>query len=236
MIGRLTLRASACALALLSALPALAQQAISQPAPPAMPPALIGNDTQYYTLGAYSTAVGSIALGQNSARCSPFYAPYAFHADQAGVTVTTLGTGPLNFALYTDAIDATTHRHQPQTLITNPNVTFVVTSTGNITTALGTGGVGVAVPQGLNWACVNDTNAADAVRFDVVNSLASSLANLIGSNAQATATTNALFVSMTATETAGTTTTNWPSLAGVTFTDNASNSFPVFALRVATAP
>lgn len=231
---RQTASAAFALCAALAASPALAD-GYTPPTTP-LPPALVGNDTQYYTIGAYSAAVGSIAPTQNSARCTPFYAPSAFHADQAVVTVSTLGTGPINFALYTDAVDATTHRHQPQTLITNPNVTFAVTGTGQVAAALGTGGVGVAVPQGLNWACVNDTNSADAVRLDVINSLGSSLANMIGSTSTVTSSSNTLLTSLTAAETAGTTTTNWPSLAGVTFSDSGVNSVPVIALRLATVP
>jgi hypothetical protein len=198
----------------------------------------IANDTMYYPAwpGATVTASGSNPL-QNFARCSPFYWPIAAHVDQAGMNVSTLGLGPINFALYTDAIDATTHKHQPQALITNPNVTFTVTSVAAVTVALGSAGTGVALAQGLNWVCINDTASADGVRWMGLASTTTVVPGLIGTSTLANAVGATQLVALIVAQTAGTTAANWPSFAGVAFSENViSGNTPAFAFRVATQP
>jgi hypothetical protein len=178
------------------------------------------------------------APNQNTARCAPFYWPTVSHVDQVAMQVVTLGTGPINVALYTDAIDATSHKHQPQNLIANSSGSFTVTGTGPQTSAMGTGGVGIPLPQGLSWACINDGTASDAVRWGGIALNSTPIPGLIGSatplNVVSSNGAVGSLLTTTGTVTAGT----WPSFVGTTFTEvtSASGAMPILALRVATQP
>ena len=203
----------------------------------APPVALVTTGLQYFEIWpSVSLAATTVAPTQNTARCAPFNVYAAFHTDQVAMQVSTLGVGPLNFALYTDAVDATTHKHQPQTPITNPNVTLAVSSTGLQSSALGTGGVGVPLAVGLNWACINNTNVTDVVRFIGINSASTGISGLIGITSASIAVSGSQLTSLTIAETAGTTITNWPSLVGQTMVESNTTSIPNFALRIATVP
>ncbi len=178
-------------------------------------------------------ATGAAAPSQNTAACTPFLAPGGIsqHIDQLAINVTTLGAGPLNVALYTDGIDGTTNRHQPQTLISSSS--FTVTGTGQPTAAMGSNGVGVPIAAGLSWVCINDTNSGDAVRFNTVAANATVIAQMIGSTSAANETGTSTFVTnLLVSETAGT----WPSFAGVSFTENTTARMPMMAARVASVP
>ncbi len=193
------------------------------------------DDAQYYNLFPYGVgAADTQAPSQNVARCTPFLAPggVASHIDQVAMTVSTLGTGPLYYAFYTDAIDATTNRHQPQTFITNSSGSFTVTSAATVTGAVGQGGTGVAIPVGLNWFCTNDSNSNDAVRFISFPVNNTSVAGLIGSSTAANVVSTGNITSIITSETAGT----WPSFVGVTFTDSTTGTVPLIAARIASAP
>ena len=196
-----------------------------------------GNQTQLYPLwSGVTVTTGAVAPSQNIARCQPFYAAVAYHADLVEIDNTTGGTGPINFALYTDALDSTSKRHQPQALITNPNVTIPATISFQ-TAALGVAGTGVAVPQGLNWACINDTTAADAVRWTSIPATSSVISYLVGSTTATNVLSGTQLMSLTFAVTAGTTGTNWPSFIGTTFTDSTTNgAAPFIALRVVSVP
>ena len=91
--------------------------------------------------------------------------------DEFLVNISTLGTGPLTFALYTDAINS--HKRIPSATISySPavKVGFTVTSTGLITAALGVSRrQELQSRAGLNWVCSNDTTSGDAVRFTAVS-------------------------------------------------------------------
>lgn len=198
---------------------------------PPTPPT--SNDTQYYGLYVGVVTVTGAAPTQNTARCAPFLAfgGVAQHVDQLGMTVTTLGTGPIAVALYTDAKDATSGRHQPQTLLASGS--FTVTGTGAVTAAMGTNAVGVPLAAGLNWACMNDGAAADAVRYSTVAATSNFIANLIGSSTAANITSNVANISsLTTAQTSGT----WPSFVGVTFADSAGSLMPLLSARVASVP
>ena len=189
------------------------------------------NDAQYISLFPTTATTSAAAPSQNVARCAAFTSPVAEHVDQLSLTVTTLGTGPLNVSLYSDAIDATTNRHQPQAAVGSGS--FVVTSAATVQAAIGTNGVGVPLSAGINWACINDTNAADAVRLVVMAGTSTYEANLIGSSTPANVTSvNANISSLVIGQTAGT----WPSYVGATFTDSAGVAMPLLSARVASVP
>ena len=189
------------------------------------------NDAQYISLFPTTATTSAAAPSQNVARCAAFTSPVAEHVDQLSLTVTTLGTGPLNVSLYSDAIDATTQRHQPQAAVGSGS--FVVTSAATVQAAIGTNGVGVPLSAGINWACINDTNAADAVRLVVMAGTSTYEANLIGSSTPANVTSvNANISSLVIGQTAGT----WPSYVGATFTDSAGVAMPLLSARVASVP
>lgn len=188
---------------------------------------------QYYGLFTGTVTISAAAPSQNIARCAPFETPggLAQHLDQLAMTVSTLGTGPLAVALYSDAIDATTHRHQPQAPLWSGS--FTVTAAATVTVAVGTPGVGVAVPAGLDWVCTDDGVASDAVRFPTFAGSSPFVANLIGSSAPASLTSSAANISsLIISETSGT----WPSFAGATFADSAGALVPLLAARVASVP
>ena len=189
------------------------------------------NDAQYISLFPTVATTGVASPTQNNARCAAFVAQEAEHVDQLSMTVTTLGTGPLNVALYSDAIDTTTHRHQPQAAIGSGS--FVVTAAATVQAAIGTNGVGVPLSAGINWACINDTNAADAVRFTAMSGTSTFEANLIGSNSAANVTSaSANLSSLLIGQTAGT----WPSFVGSTFSDSAGVAMPLLGARIASVP
>lgn len=228
--------ALALALSLALAAPAAAVPgAVSPPAPTY--PAPIKSGSQWYPI--FANVIGAattVAPSQNTARCAPFWAPFAYHTDSADIFVTTGGTGPLNFAIYTDAIDATTGKHQPQSPVTAPTVTFTVTGTGAATAALGTAGVGVPIAQGLNWVCTNDTTASDAVRFTAAILTSNYFSALVGAVSTNLANSSGPLTSLTVSQTAGTSGSNWPSLAGVAMTESSTTSVPTVGLRIATVP
>ena len=200
-----------------------------------IPPITTG--TQYYPAWPNANIANSIvAPAQNAARCSPFWLSVAYHADQIAIIVTTAGTGPLNFAIYSDAVDATRLRHQPQTLLTDPSLAFNVTSAANVTVSLGTSGVGIAIPQGLNWICVNDTTGSDVVRYAQVAATMSTMSGLVGSSAPGQVTSVSQFAGLNTAVTAGTTTANWPSFVGTVFTDLNTPYVPNIAFRVTSVP
>ena len=191
-----------------------------------------GNDTQIYPLWNTATANGALAPSQNSARCSPFFNSQAMHWDQLFITVQTLGTGPLTVALYTDAIDATTKKHQPQTLQSASNLSFTVTSAATVSVSLGAAGTGIPIPAGINWVCVNDTTSTDLVRTLDISSASAVISTLIGSTTNTSAIGPTFITSLTIAQTSGT----WPSFAGSTFVESTAQDMPMMAYRVASAP
>lgn len=197
-------------------------------------PAPIANGTVAYPIFPNTANTASIAApAQNAARCTAFNWPWASHVDKASMTVSTLGTGPLNFALYTDAVDSVTGRHQPQTLITDPSLTFTVTAAATVTVNLGTAGVGVPLAKGLNWACINDAATGDAVRYYSLLTTSTAVVALVGATSPALSSANTALMALQATSiTAGT----WPSFAGVAFNEAGGLSTPNFALELASAP
>lgn len=199
----------------------------------APPPASVTNKNQLYPMwGGITTAAGGAAPTQNTARCTPFITP-AQHWDELIVDVTTLGTGPLAFALYTDAIDATTGIHQPQTPITGGNGSWTVTGAGVLTAALGTAGTGIAIPLGMSWFCYNDTNSADVVRFNTWAAASPVLfASLVGITSPGNPIATTQFTSLTTAEASGT----WPSFAGVAFVASNVTLVPMIAERVVSVP
>ena len=197
------------------------------------PPPSTGNDTQIYSLWPNAiSANGAISQGQNIARCAPFLVQQPQHWDELLLTIITLGTGPLNVALYTDAIDATSKKHQPQTLESSSSLSFTVTSAATVSVALGTAGTGIAIPVGLNWVCTNDTNSGDVVRTVVYASGSSTIAGLIGSTTASNAIGVGFISGVQTAETAGT----WPSFVGVAFTDTATQGTAFIGYRPASAP
>lgn len=201
-------------------------------------PPPITTGTQWYPAFSNSLATTTAAPAQNTARCTPFNWPFSAHVDKAVISVLTAGTGPLNIALYTSALDSVTGKHQPQTLITDPSLAVAVTSVAFVTINLGVAGVGVPLQKGVNWVCVNDAVASDAVRYFGLGTSSIQLSALVGSAGAAFVAGGNQPLSITIAINAGTTTANWPSFVGQTFNDTLSNapSAPNLALEIATVP
>lgn len=201
-------------------------------------PAPIASGGQWYPAFAnIQTAPIAAAPPANTARCTPFNWQWTAHVDKASLQVTVVGTGPLNFAIYTDAIDATTNRHQPQTLLTDPSLAFPLTAvSGQVQLALGTPGVGIPLQKGLNWICTNDATASDAARYSAMFGGLTYASGLIGTNNAPFAATGNPLMALTFAITAGTTTANWPSFAGTVFTDANTPPNASIALEIATVP
>lgn len=193
-----------------------------------------GNGTQIYPLWGPGVIPGAGALApvQNTARCAPFFVAQPMHWDELLLSVTTLGTGPLPVALYTDAIDATTKKHQPQTPFSSTSLAFTVTGTGNVNVPLGSAGVGISIPIGLNWICTNETTATDAVRIPTVAATSTLFTSLIGVTTLNGADSTSQITAWTISETSGT----WPSFVGSAFTESGSVITLMMSYRVASAP
>lgn len=204
-------------------------------APPPISPAT--TQTQVIALVDTVVALSSVAPSQNFTRCSPFKVPVPQHWDELLMGVTTLGTGPITVALYTDAIDSTSHRHQPQALIASSSGSFTVTGTGLITSAMGVSGTGIPIPAGLNWACTNDAAAADAVRYDAIGPTSTYFMNLLGA-VQTVAVASLLGTSQIVSLRSNSTITSgtWNSAVGVTFLDDAQANPVNLGARIASVP
>ena len=192
-----------------------------------------GNDTQLYPLWTGITpTVGSIAPTQNVAHCAPFVINQPMHLDQLLMDVTTLGTGPIAVALYTDAIDATKKVHQPQTLESSSSLSFIVTTATTVSVSLGSAGTGIPIPAGMNWVCTNDATATDAVRYELYPINSTVISSLIGSATAANVLSGTQVSALGISETSGT----WPSFVGSTFSDQTAGQTIMMAYRVASAP
>jgi hypothetical protein len=192
------------------------------------------NDTQLYPLWPGITVVaGTVAPTQNTARCSPFILGVPEHWDELLIDIATLGTGPIAVALYTDAIDTNTGKHQPQSLESSSSLAFTVTAAGVSTVALGAAGTGIAVPAGMNWICTNDANSADAVRATIFPASSSLISAMMGSVSGQNILSLSQVNALTRTQTSGT----WPSsFAGNTWSESATGATILTGYRVASAP
>ena len=191
------------------------------------------NDTQIYAMWpGVNVVAGTVAPAQSFARCAPFTVYPAQHWDELLMDVTTLGTGPLTVALYSDAIDPTTKKHQPESPISSGSGSFTVTGIGVVTVALGTAGTGIPIPAGLNWLCTNDATNSDAVRFFALPSNAAIASALVGAAIAADVLSSTQISSLVVAETSGT----WPSFVGTTFTENTGASIPFIGYRPASVP
>lgn len=197
------------------------------------------NDEQWYQLFPDATAGGAASSpSTNAARCAPFLGPggSASHVDALGVDVSAAGVGPVFLALYTDAIDATTHRHQPQSLIAAANSSLTVTAVGAFSVGIGDAGTGVPISGGLNWVCVNDPSSESALKFYAYSASYTGIAALIGSSTLLNTVSNANITSLTVSNTCSSGVCSWPSYSGTPFADSTTADMPLVAARIASVP
>jgi hypothetical protein len=190
-------------------------------------PSYVANDTRYYPISVATSVVGPTANTASTLYCAPTYVQVAMHWDSIAANVSTVGTTNVQLAVYTDEINSSGY-HQPNTLISN-TTSLSDTSTGGITGALGSAGVGVAIPAGLNWVCQVSNDST--VKLDAYGSGFSYITTQLGTATATNATGVALLGSLTYAGTFGT----WPTLGSTSMTEQTGFAISA-AYRIATIP
>jgi hypothetical protein len=193
----------------------------------------VGGHSLFYPMhpGAITQATGA-ALSVTLAYCNPFVVSTSQHWNEIASWAQTAGTSNVEFAVYSDAVDLTTHRHQPQTVYSS----LTSGPIGNTSTAatIAWTFTSTPFPAGMYWICT----AANDTTFKSM-SLASSntlLAGMMGSTSAQNiigGASHAPVQTLTAAHTFGT----WGSFAGVTMAEpNSSPTSPVYAVGVSSVP
>jgi hypothetical protein len=202
------------------------------------PISLVAGSTQFYPLfpGAQISSSSSAQVN-GILYCAPFHVTQSYHIDEMVAYIATVGTTNVQYAIYTDQLDTTTHFHEPggAPLANSGNLDNHTGLPGALTWTLGTP---LALTPGLYWAC--DMSNDNTAKFTSLSPSSTTIAGLIGSTnvLHTLAEVSGAVGNVVGYTLSGQTFGSWPTLAssGVSWLENIASQLPNFAVRIYSVP